>query len=60
MNTITVAFKKQFGVDTIVPACEQASLFCRISDTRTMSRPMLDAIKALGWAVTVQQEVRTL
>lgn len=38
----------------------KTELFTAVSATQTMSRPMLDAIKALGWAVNVQQEIRSI
>lgn len=56
MKTITVQFKTQFGQTTIVPVCSDAQLFADIAGTKTLTKPTLANIKALGYAIEAKQE----
>lgn len=53
---ITVKLKDQYGVQTIVPVCAHAQLFADIAGTRTLTKPAIAAVKALGYHVKVQME----
>lgn len=52
---ITVRLKDVYGKQTVYPVCETARLFCRIANTKTLTREILDSVKALGYSVTVEQ-----
>jgi len=62
MNTteIKVRIVSQFGNQRIFPACEKAELFCTISRTTTLTDAAILAIKALGYAVSVVHDIKTL
>jgi hypothetical protein len=57
---IKVRIVSQFGNQRIFPACDKAELFCAIAGSRTLTDAAIKAIKALGYAVTVVQDVKTL
>ena len=57
---IKVRIISQFGNQRIFPACEKAELFCSIAGTATLTDAAIKAIKALGYAVTVVQDVKSL
>jgi len=57
---IKVRIVSQFGNQRIFPACDKAELFCAISGTTTLTDAAIKAIKALGYTVTVVQDVKSL
>lgn len=57
---IIIKLKDQYGQQTIVPVCERAKLFADIAGTKTLTRQAVAQIKALGYAVNVQQPVAAL
>lgn len=55
-NTITVSIKHPFGQERIYPVCPTARAFCELTGTKTLSRQNIKSIKALGYAVIVEQK----
>lgn len=52
---IIVRITQNYGTEVIYPACQNAFLFARIADTKTLTLDTIAKIKALGYKVTVQQ-----
>lgn len=57
---IKVRIVSQFGNQRIFPACDKAELFCTVAGTTTLTDAAIKSIKALGYAVTVVQDVKSL
>jgi len=57
MQTITVTIRDQYGAQVIHPVCNTSKTFAAIAGTKTLTRQVLDQIKALGYAVEVQQPI---
>jgi hypothetical protein len=57
---ITVRLHNAYGNEYIVPICEKAQAFARISGNRTLTRSVVEEIKSLGYEVRVQQDTRTV
>lgn len=57
---ILVNMRNVYGNDLIYPICEKAKLFAAIAQSRTLSLSTIEAIKALGYRVEVEQVVKTL
>ena len=57
---IKVKIISQYGNQRIFPACAKAELFCKIAGATTLTDDRIQAIKALGYAVTVVHDVQTL
>ena len=57
---IKVRIVSQYGNQRIFPICEKAKLFCTIAGTTTMTDAAIKAIRALGYAVSVVQDIKTL
>ena len=57
---ITVTIANQYGNEVIRPICEQAKLLAELAGTKTLTRAAIRTIKALGYQVNVQQEVKAL
>ena len=60
MMEIKVRIVSQFGNQRIFPACDKAELFCTIARTTTLTDDAIKAIKTLGYAVLVVQDVKSL
>jgi len=54
MNEITVRVTKNYGSEVIYPVCDKAKLFARIAGTRTLTRAVLENVKAIGYKINVQ------
>ena len=59
-TTVQIRFKDQFGVPTVIPDCEVSRTFAEISGCKTLTRPVIDAMKKLGIVFNVVQEQRTI
>lgn len=51
---IFVTVKDVYGVRKIYPACDRAQKFARIAGTKTLTNEAIEAIKALGYTVSVR------
>jgi len=58
-RVILVSIRKQYGQDVIHPESREAELFCEIAGTKTLTKPTIDRVKALGYKVTVMQTLPT-
>lgn len=58
-NLIKVEMKNQYGGIVIYPACDKSRIFAEIAGTRTLTRPDIERIKALGYEVEVVQTLPT-
>lgn len=52
-RTLMVTLGHQYGQETIQPACDDSRQFCEIAGTKTMTRRLIDQVKALGYRVEV-------
>ena len=60
-KTINVTIKSVYGKETIYPACENAKIFARLSNCKTLTASTIADINALGYTVTVlPAEAKTL
>lgn len=57
---IKVRIVSQYGQQRIQPVCEKALLFCRIANAKTLTDANVQAIKALGYTITVVQDALVL
>jgi hypothetical protein len=53
--TITVQIRNVYGNETIYPACDRSRAFAEIAGTKTLTRHVINQIKALGYSIAVQQ-----
>jgi len=53
---ITVRIKSIYGIETVYPVCERATLFSRIAGTKTLTRHTIDHILALGYEIAVERD----
>ena len=51
---ITVKIKDQYGRQVVHPVCKKAKLLAGIAGTVTLTRESLEAIKQLGYQITVE------
>jgi hypothetical protein len=54
MKKIIVEVKSVYGNEAIYPVCDDAKLFASLAGTKTLTRPALEIIKKLGYAVEVK------
>jgi hypothetical protein len=57
---VLVKFENVFGRELIYPDNEQAELFCKIADTKSLTHEMIRYIKQLGYSVETRQQKRSL
>lgn len=50
---ISVKLGTQYGNRVVLPVCEKANVFCAIAGTKTMTQPLIEQIKSLGYRVVV-------
>ncbi len=53
---ITVKIKNVYGKVTVYPVCENALLFARLADTKTLTPDTIKIIKALGYEINIQAQ----
>lgn len=51
---ILVSAKNVYGVQTIYPECEKASLFAKIAGTKTLTQETIENIKKLGYEINIK------
>ena len=59
-KSIVVQIKNVFGIDKVYPVCVNAQSFASIAGTETLTKETIKHVQALGYAVTVKQEIKTL
>ena len=52
-RTLKVTLGHQYGQEVIRPACPDSEKFCEIANTKTMTRRLIEQVKALGYRVEV-------
>ena len=57
---IKVKIKSSYGSELIYPVNETGRLFADLTKTKTLTREAISIIKALGYTVEVEQELKTL
>lgn len=57
---IEVKIKTVYGVEKIYPVCDKARTFAGIAGQTTLTRATINGIKALGYTITVIQDVKEL
>lgn len=50
---IRVVLGNQYGQQVIRPASVEAELFCQIAGTKTLTKQLIEQVKALGYRVDV-------
>lgn len=48
---IAVKIKNVYGNPTVYPVCDNAKLFAKIANTKTLTRDTLEQIKKLGYEI---------
>lgn len=59
MNAI-VQYRNQYGTEVVYPMNDIATRFADISGHRTLTKPTIEHMKALGVRFEVVQEVRSI
>ena len=54
---IIVRVTNVYGNRTVYPVCSKAKIFAMLANTKTLTTPSLELIKALGYEIRLQQEV---
>jgi len=57
---IKVEIKTSYGVERIVPLCDRGRIFADIAGQKTLTRQVIDKIKALGFVIEVVPAVTHL
>jgi hypothetical protein len=57
---IKVKIISQFGNKRIFPVCPNAQALAKLAGCKSFTDPQISIIKSLGYAVEVEQEVKTL
>lgn len=52
-RTLKVTLGHQYGQEIVQPACDDSRQFCEIAGTKTMTRRLIEQVKALGYRVEV-------
>lgn len=51
--SISVVLDTQYGQQIVRPVCAKAEIFCQMAGTKTLTKPTIELIKALGYRVDV-------
>jgi len=51
---IAVEIKTVYGNEAIYPVCNRSKLFAEIAGTKTLTRDVINKIKALGYEIQVK------
>jgi len=52
-KVIKVVIGQQYGQEVIKPASPEAEIFCEMTNTKTLTRRMVEQIKRLGYRIEV-------
>lgn len=52
---ITIRIEKNYGIETAYPSCDHSRLLAKLAGTKTLTWHALETIRALGYAVHVEQ-----
>lgn len=52
-RTLKVTLGHQYGQEVVHPSCPDSQQFCEIANTKTMTRRLIEQVKALGYRVEV-------
>lgn len=52
-RTLKVQLGHQYGQEVVHPCCPDSMKFCEIANTKTMTRRLIEQVKALGYRVEV-------
>jgi hypothetical protein len=55
-NQLTVIIKTTYGTERIYPACQQSARVADLMKSKTFTRQDVNALKAIGFTFTVQQQ----
>ena len=53
-QAITVQIRNVYGNETIYPACDRSRAFAEIAGTKTLTRHVINQIKALDYEIVVE------
>ena len=53
---VKVKIKSNYGSDFIYPVNETARLFTEITKTKTLSKEVINLIKALGYTIEIEEK----
>lgn len=59
-QTIEVKIRNVYGTEKIYPVCDKARAFAAIAGQLTLTYNTINGIKALGYTITVIQDVKSL
>jgi len=59
-KNIIVKIKHHYGIRSVYPVCDTAKVFAGIAGSSTLTKPVIDGIKGLGYVVEVEQVLETV
>ena len=56
----SVQYRNQYGTEVVYPVCDTAKRFAAIANTKVLTKPTIEHMKALGVVFDVVQEQRSV